>query len=127
MDLNNIALVLFGAAFWYAILWSRAKNKKSKAMKARLALCDQSSAGKAERAQIYADDHYKFNFKAWAIDNSDEMVITGFSCVGLILFDTLAADIVKLKYDIELGDAVFLLGGIGGDIIYRAIDKMQNG
>lgn len=125
VSLFNIFLVLFGASFWYVILWSGARNKKSKALKARLKICDQSSAGKAERAQIYADEQYKFNFKEWREENKDEMVITLFSCVALLLFNVLAADLVKQKYNIELGEAVYLLGGIGGDILYRAIDKMR--
>ena len=28
---------------------------------------------------------------------------------------------------IELGEAVYLLGGIGGDMLYRAISTMRNG
>jgi hypothetical protein len=124
---NPVFLVLFGATFWYAILWSGAKNKKSKALKARLKICDQSSAGKAERAAVYADPQYVFSFKEWLKDNNDEMVITFFSCIGLLLFSALAAEVVKSKYDIELGEAVYILGGIGGDIIYRAVDKMRNG
>jgi len=121
--LFHIFLLFFGAFFWYAYLWSSAKNKKSKALKARIAICDS----KAERALVYADDKYEFSFKEWLKDNEDEMVITGCSCVALLLFDNLAAEWVKKTYNFELGDAVFLLGGIGGDMLYRAIDKMRNG
>lgn len=119
----NIFLLFFGASFWYAILWSMAKNKKSKARKARLKICES----KAERAMVYDDDQYKFSFREWFHDNNDEMVITAYSCVALLLFNVLAADIVKMKYDIELGEAVYLLGGIGGDMLYRVVDKMRNG
>ena len=86
-----------------------------------------TSAGKAERAQIYADEQYKFNFKEWREENKDEMVITLFSCVALLLFNVLAADLVKQKYNIELGEAIYLFGGVGGDMLYRAYDKMRNG
>jgi len=124
-DINylNIFFLFFGAAFWYAILWSGAKNKKSKALKARLLIAES----KAERALVYDDPKYKFSFKEWFHDNNDEMVITAFSCIFLFFFNVLATDYVKAKYDIELGEAVYLLGGIGGDMIYRAVDKMRNG
>ena len=127
INIRNIILVLFGAAFWYAILWSMAKNKKSKARAARLKLCDQSSAGKAERAQIYSDEQYIFSFKEWFHDNSDEMVITAFSCTALILFNVTANELAKKIYDLELGEAIYLCGGVVGDMLYRAVDKMRNG
>lgn len=120
---NNIFLLFFGATFYYVIRWSMAKNAKSSLLKARLKLCDS----KAEKALVYADDKYKFNFMEWLHDNTDEMVISGFSCVTLLMFDQLASDWVLKNYDIELGKAVYLLGGIGGDMLYRGIVKMQGG
>lgn len=117
---NDYFLIFYGLIFYYVILWSRAKNKKSKALKARLSLCDS----KAERSLVYDDEQYKFSFREWISDNKDEMIVAGMASLLLIGFDQLAADFIKQKYDFELGKAVFLLGGIGGDLLYRAYDKM---
>lgn len=121
---SNLFLILFGVVFYYTILWSMARNKKSKAKKARLAICD----GKAERALVYADDKYIFNFTEWLEENKDEMVISVMSSFLLIGFDQLFAEMINRKFfandPIELGKAVYLFGGIGGDILYRLVVKI---
>ena len=124
---SNIFLVFYGVIFYYVILWSMAKNKKSKELQARLKLADS----KAMRAVVVADPQYRFHMKEWFDDNLDEMVISVMSSMLLISFDTLFADLINRKFfaddPIELGKAVYLLGGVVGDMIYRAISKMRNG
>lgn len=124
---SNIFLVFYGVIFYYVILWSMAKNKKLKQRQARYDLAES----KEMRAIVMADPQYKFNFKEWLHDNSDEIVISVMSSMLLISFDTLLVDLINRKFfpndPIELGKAIYLCGGVIGDMIYRAISKMRNG
>ena len=124
---SNVFLVFYGVIFYYVILWSMAKNKKGKEMRARMDLAES----KQMKALVAADPQYQFHFKEWAHDNFDEMVISVMSSMLLISFDTLLVDLINRKYvpddPIELGKAIYLCGGVIGDMIYRAISKMRNG
>ena len=124
---SNIFLIFYGVLFYYVILWSMAKNAKSKALRERLKLCDS----KAEKALVMNDEQYFFNFKEWIEDNTDEIVISFMSSLLLISFDTLLIELVNRKFfsddPVELGKAIYLCGGVIGDMIYRAISKMRHG
>ena len=121
---NNLFLIFLGVTLYYAIRWSRARNKKSKARKARLAICEK----KEERAMVYADEKYNFNFKEWRDDNKDELVVAIIVSFLMIGFDQLFAEMINRWFfvdnPIEFGKAIYLLGGVCGDLLYRLYDKV---
>lgn len=104
-----------------------AKNKKQKLRRAMYDLAE----GKEMKGIIMADPQYQFDFKEWLHDNSDEMVISVMSSLLLISFDQLLVDLINRKFfpddPLEIGKAIYLCGGIIGDMIYRAISKMRTG
>lgn len=122
---NDYFLIFYGLIFYYVILWGSARNKKSKAKKARLAVSDS----RAERDLVENDPEYEFNFKEWLHDNKDEIIVAGMFSFLLIGFDQLAIDLINRKWfandPIDIGKAVFLLGGILGDLLYRTYDKIR--
>lgn len=122
---NDYFLIFYGLIFFYVILWGTARNKKSRAKKARLKICDS----RAERELVEEDPEYHFNFKEWLHDNKDEMIVAGMFSFLLIGFDQLAIDLINRKYfaddPIDIGRAVFLIGGIAGDLLYRLYDKIR--
>ncbi len=120
---HHLFLILYGVTFYYVILWSLAKNRKSKARNERLKL----AKGKAEKALIMADDNYKFNFKLWISDNVDEIVVSIMSSILLIGFDQFAIDIInkQLSMDLEPGAWIYLCGGVVGDLLMRMVAKLR--
>lgn len=121
---NNIFLIFLGITLYYAIRWSGARNKKSNARNARLAICE----GKAERAMVYADEKYTFNSKEWRNDNKDELVVAIIVSFLMIGFDQLFAEMINRRFfannPIEFGKAIYLLGGVCGDLLSRLYGKI---
>lgn len=120
---QKLFFIAFGLVFYYVLLWSFARNKKKKLLDARLALCDS----KAERALVYDDDQYKFNFSEWIHDQKDEMIVALLSALLLIEFDDVALDVINanLANPVEAGNWIYLCGGVVGDLLYRGLLKMR--
>lgn len=122
---NNLFLIFLGIILYYAIRWSGARNKKSKERKARLAICDN----KVERAMVYADEKYSFDSKEWRNDNKDELVVAIIVSFVMIGFDQLFIEMINrwffAKNPIELGKAIYLLGGVCGDLLARLYAKVS--
>ena len=121
---QKIFLILFGLIFYYVILWSMARNSKSKQLKARLEL----SESKTETALVYQDPKYKFDFKDWFHHQKDELVVAFFASLLLIEFDDVAIELInnQLEKDITAGNWIYLTGGVIGDLLYRVVAKIRS-
>ena len=120
---QKLFLIAFGLAFYYVILWSLARNEKSKLKQERLKLAESE----AERIEVEKDPKYKFNTRAWLSDQKDEIIVSLMAALLLIEFDEVAVDLInrQLSKPIEPGNWIYLTGGALGDILYRAIKKLR--
>lgn len=124
---QKIFLIAFGLTLYYTIIWSMARNATKKRFELALDVCSTER----EREKVREDEKYKFTFKKWFDDQKDEILVALLSALLLIEFDDVAIELLQKNFnftvDVDNSNWIYLVGGVLGDLFYRAVSKVKTG